>query len=234
MSNPFRSARSAFTIGRIIAVNAVPLFGVFFLGWSVFEVMFVFWAETLVIGLFHGLRIGTASIVQRDWFGLIIIPFFLWGYGLFCAAHGFFVLFMFHDLFSANWTAGGGDPFMRIASQFLAQTWVLWPLALLVLLHGFSFVMAALASGGFAQDKLMKQREGPVGRLALMHLTIIFGGWAVLAIGKPVAALVLLVLLKTAAEIYEAMREKRPEAQAVSVSTVAVRPVVKQRRKKGR
>ena len=41
----------------------------------------------------------------------------------------------------------------------------------------------------------------PYGRIILMHVTIIFGGWLVLALGAPVMALVLLIVLKIISDV---------------------------------
>ena len=41
----------------------------------------------------------------------------------------------------------------------------------------------------------------PYGRVVILHVTIIFGGAAVLALGSPVWALLLLITLKTAGDL---------------------------------
>ncbi len=41
----------------------------------------------------------------------------------------------------------------------------------------------------------------PYGRIILMHLTILFGGWLILALGAPILALVLLIVLKIVSDV---------------------------------
>ncbi|MDH3417747.1 MAG: DUF6498-containing protein, partial [Gammaproteobacteria bacterium] len=40
----------------LIVANLVPLFGVLFLGWRVFDVIILYWAENVVIGVINVLR----------------------------------------------------------------------------------------------------------------------------------------------------------------------------------
>jgi len=44
----------------------------------------------------------------------------------------------------------------------------------------------------------------------VLHFTVLFGGWIVLTLGSPLPALVLLIVLKTAADLrgHKAEREK--------------------------
>jgi hypothetical protein len=39
----------------LLAANAIPLFGVVFLGWDAFHIVLLYWAENIVIG-FNALR----------------------------------------------------------------------------------------------------------------------------------------------------------------------------------
>ena len=53
----------------------------------------------------------------------------------------------------------------------------------------------------------------PYGRLVVLHLAVLFGGWLVLALGSPLAALVLLVGLKTAADVRAHQAERHTFAE---------------------
>ena len=47
-------------LGRLFA-GLVPVFGVFWFHWEVFPLMFLFWSENVLIGLFNVLKMLTAS-----------------------------------------------------------------------------------------------------------------------------------------------------------------------------
>ena len=49
--------------------------------------------------------------------------------------------------------------------------------------------------------------RAPYGRIVVLHVAIILGGFAVMALGEPVALLVVLVLLKLALDIKLHLRE---------------------------
>jgi hypothetical protein len=52
----------------------------------------------------------------------------------------------------------------------------------------------------------------PYRRIVVMHITIIFGGWFILALGAPAWALVLLVGLKTGVDLAAHRREHGEKA----------------------
>ena len=53
-------------VGLVLA-NLVPLVGVVFFGWSLFGIMWIYWAENAVIGIFAILRMLTAGEPIRWW-----------------------------------------------------------------------------------------------------------------------------------------------------------------------
>ena len=78
----------------IIIVNLIPVYGVWFLGWSAVEAFIVYALETLLIGFMTILKLGIATIAKRKdtWYnqgsssqasGLFFIFFFTMHYGLF-------------------------------------------------------------------------------------------------------------------------------------------------------
>jgi len=54
-------------------------------------------------------------------------------------------------------------------------------------------------SGEYQRASLNALMAQPYGRVVVLHLTVLFGGWVVMLLGSPLFALVLLVVLKTAA-----------------------------------
>jgi hypothetical protein len=141
------------SLAALVAANLIPLACVLFLGWSVFEVMMLFWLENLVIGLFNVLRMAFRLVRLGDGTVLFKIPFFTFHYGAFCAGHGFFLLLLFRDAAiakntiesGAGRTAPGADfsPFGAI-EILLRLIWeepgFFWALMGLILSHGLSFL----------------------------------------------------------------------------------------------
>jgi hypothetical protein len=84
-----------------------------------------------------------------------------------------------------------------------------WAIAALCASHAFSFFHNYLAGGEYRNVALPQLMMRPYGRIVLLHLTIIFGGMLVMALGSPVAALVLLVTLKTAIDLGAHMVERK-------------------------
>ncbi|NOT41255.1 MAG: hypothetical protein HOP13_12250, partial [Alphaproteobacteria bacterium] len=78
-----------------LAVNAIPLAGVVWLGWSVFEVLLLYWFENVAIGVAHAVRLGIATRTNSVADGWSTTSFFAMHYGIFTFVHGVFVLVYF-------------------------------------------------------------------------------------------------------------------------------------------
>jgi Family of unknown function (DUF6498) len=85
------------SVVALILANLVPIFGVVFLHWEVFPLMFLFWSENLIVGVFNVLKMLTANPSSPvSWLGkMFIIPFFCVHYGMFTFIHGIFVITLF-------------------------------------------------------------------------------------------------------------------------------------------
>lgn len=84
---------SRVALTALVAANLVPLFGVAFLGWRLYDVMLIYWLENGVIGAFTALRMATATEERAS--ALAFVPFFTVHYGLFWLVHGVFVVTLF-------------------------------------------------------------------------------------------------------------------------------------------
>jgi hypothetical protein len=120
----YRVASSTAAVLALVVANAIPLFGVLFLGWNVWMILIVYWLENGVVGFFNVLKMLRAegpadptsswrmngqpmSVVGRG----AIVGFFILHYGIFWVVHGVFVLTL--PLF-----AGIGSAFQDVSPLF--------------------------------------------------------------------------------------------------------------------
>ncbi len=133
---------------------------------------------------------------------LFIIPFFIVHYFGFCAGHGVFVFSMFGDTDAYFGESPGMNPFGAIARALeIFSTPLAVAAAALALSHAFSFVQNYLIGGEYQSMNVRRLMVMPYGRIIALHLTIIFGGIATMALGEPLWVLVILVAVKTAVDL---------------------------------
>ncbi|MEO8626408.1 MAG: DUF6498-containing protein [Candidatus Limnocylindrales bacterium] len=194
----------------LVAVNLVPLFGVLFWGWDVAIILISYWLENGIIGL---INIPKILLAARDnsVIGVAVAGFFAIHYGGFWLGHGLFVFIIvgiatngpLGFFFGAGFPFGGGIPSPSVdrGPQILLIA------LLLFLSHGISFLFNYVARKEYLNTNPMKQMFQPYGRLVILHVTIIFGAFLVIGLGQPVALVALLVILKTAVDLFFHLRE---------------------------
>ena len=148
----------------------------------------------MLIARGDGPRIGTLArrIGTTAFFGM--------HYGTFWTVHGVFV-WTFLPLFAQSRGVGLDD-----TRRGLESTVSLGPDAgavvlgaiVLALSHGASFLFNYIGRGEYLRMTVARQMGAPYGRVVALHLAILGGGFVGFALGTPIGALVILVLLKTA------------------------------------
>jgi hypothetical protein len=152
----------------------------------------------------------------------VLAAFFVIHYGLFWLVHGIFV-FALPTFFGAassdclgQFSPVAGfplDPGFQAAdpcvSAFGTIAWsnVAIAAVALFLSHGASFFLNYVGRREYLTTSPARQMGAPYGRVVILHLTIIFGAMAVAILGAPIAALVVLVVLKTAFDLRLHLRE---------------------------
>jgi len=191
----------------LVGANLVPLAGVLFFGWAVFPVVFVFWAENVVIGVFNVLKLITASVRSDADLGarFFLVPFFCVHYGMFCFVHGVFVVV----LFGRGQIEMHGPPGPALFLEALSGQGLGWAVAGLAVSHGISFVSNFLLGGERDRVILARLMVQPYGRIVVLHLAILGGGFLVMALGSPWYGLALLVLLKIGLDVRAHIAERR-------------------------
>lgn len=134
---------------------------------------------------------------------LFIIPFFIFHYGMFTLIHGVFVV----TLFGKGITGGpafSGGPFSIVGESLAGapdQLSIFWAFAALMISHGISFGLNYMKDGEYLRVSAPELMGRPYPRIVVLHLTIIFGGFGVMALGGAMPALVLLTVLKIAVDV---------------------------------
>jgi hypothetical protein len=191
---------SSLSVVALVAANLVPLGGVLFFGWDLATVMILYWAESAVIGFYTALKIA----VVGKFGALFAVPFFVGHFGGFMALHFLFI----YSFFVRGVSATGPAPAVRDA---LTAVFVpLWPsLAALFVSHGISFFSNFIRRREYVGATVSGLMTAPYNRIAIMQITIILGGWLILLLNSPVAALVVLVLIKTGVDLSAHRKEHR-------------------------
>lgn len=206
----------------LVLANLVPIVGVVWFDWRVFDILILYWAENVVVGGINVLRMlacrggsvldahlpagfrsqhdaGQPRALQRAASGmrLFLIPFFAVHYGLFCFGHYTAVVSIFGDL-----NGGGGGP----AFSWPPELWI--GVAAITASHLVSFWFNYIGQGEYQRTSLRELMHRPYGRIVVMHLTVIGGGLLVTTLGNPLWMLVLLVVLKIGIDLGLHVRER--------------------------
>lgn len=188
----------------LVLANAVPLVGVVSFGWDLHSLLVVYWLESAAVGVASVAKILRAegeddsaklpSLELNDrpvrslvgWSKRRIASFFVFHYGTFWIVHGVFVLgfaVMFPALPPASPSVVG------LAGVGLAAY------------HAVSYRANYVGEREYERSGPVTLMVEPYRRVFVLHATIVVGAFAVAAIGAPVGALVVMVLVKTVLDL---------------------------------
>ena len=181
----------------LLAVNLLPMVGVVFLGWEVRVVLLVYWAESVVVGVFNVLKMFSVGGLRA--LGLVL--FFVFHYGMFMMVHGVFAFAV----------SGGGFGVVDVEApgvDDLLRDWGVWAALIgMVGSHGYSFWKNFLRGGEWRRTTVPRLMGAPYGRVFVMHITVLFGAWGVMMLRMGVLPVMLLIGLKTVVDVWAHVRE---------------------------
>jgi len=203
------------SVVALILANLVPVFGVLFLHWEVFPLMFLFWSENLIVGGFNVLKMLAANPSSPiSWIGkAFIIPFFCFHYGMFTFVHGMLVI----GIFGGHMSGVHGFPSFATFWQVMRDNELGWAVLGLVVSRGISFMTNYIGKGEYQRASLNQLMGQPYGRIMVMHFTILIGGFLMMTLHSPVVGLILLVVLKTGFDLNSHLGERKKFAEVPSV-----------------
>ncbi|HEX8902850.1 DUF6498-containing protein [Vitreimonas sp.] len=209
MSEPkVPEAPKTWPVVAAIAINLIPIVGVMFWGWSAFALIVLYWLENVVIGARNVASMWASAIVG----GGLRIPaaaffsvFFTFHYGLFCFVHGIFVMAMFGDIEDGGFHAESiFDLAGAVGALFTAQPNLLIGFGSIVLWQIVQFVLF-LVRGDARRTNPLDLMAAPYPRIIVLHVTIIVGGFILMALDAPAGGVLILALVKTAYDVAEIM-----------------------------
>jgi hypothetical protein len=214
----YRVGSSVGAVVALLAANLLPLFGVLFLGWSVWTILTVYWLENGIVGFYNVLKMAVVPGIGK----IGVIPFFILHYGMFWFVHGVFVQTI-PELTGVGTPVnpsvlpiepfGPDDTFFILVdnatSAAVDPSGVVLAGIGLFISHGVSFVFNFLRRGERLKTSAMELMFAPYGRVVILHLTILFGAFAVAAFGAHLFPLLILICLKAAIDLGFHLREHR-------------------------
>jgi len=180
----------------LLAANAVPILGVLFWGWSVGDILVLYWAENIIVGFY---TLPKIVLAKGPWpLKLFLLPFFLFHFGMFTFVHGVFLVTL---LQTVGFDVYSGGTLETIQSAFFA----------LLLSHGISFILHGVIGGEAMMREANEAMGSPYPRVIVMHITILAGGFALFLIAKDIAVLgVILAALKIAVDVKAHLKAHQP------------------------
>ncbi|MFH1874509.1 MAG: DUF6498-containing protein [Pseudomonadota bacterium] len=188
----------------LLTANAVPLAGVLFFGWDLIDVLFLYWAETVIIGFYSLLKIFLAKDDDQGWrliltkfMRVLGCAFFIIHFGGFIAAIGVALYYIVLELFKVK-----VDP-LELAYMLR------YALLFFILSHGYSFIFNYLLKNERNVERGQDPVIEPYRRVFVMHLTLAFGMGPVIFLGQPIYLLIALIVMKTIADLWSHLRERK-------------------------
>lgn len=174
--------------------NIVPLLGVLLGYWNAFDIIFLYWFENIIIGLFAVARMtirpNSAPLTVAG--SLFSAAFFCLHYGFFTYGHGIFVTNFFEEHLVQN-SVGLNHDFTGVVSYMLSQHPVQLAILAMIIAHLTEFIIAYKNK---TIDTVSAEMTKPYKRIIVLHIAIILGGFVALKFGHTVSVAVIMIGLK--------------------------------------
>jgi hypothetical protein len=205
-------------LGFLIATNLIPLFGVLYLGWSLFLIVFIFWCENWIIGLFNVMKMAIASGgSKRTKFQplhrLFVMSFFSFHFGMFCFGHGALLFTLFGDL-SMGGESEWSEPLtlipLPIRLILSPQSGLAIPILSLLVSHAVSFGFNYIGRGEYLKISFQEQMALPYKRIVILQVALLLGALAIDSTGNHIFTLIMLIGMKMIMDITAHLKEHSP------------------------
>lgn len=191
----------------IIVANLIPVYGVWFEGWSASQIFLVFCLETVIIGVFNVLKMACVTLFARDGaagilpnkkstlVGLFLIVFFIMHYGIF--------VFVQTQLFFGVSGIIDDNSIMGAYRQIPEALGKDGQLVLLIFIIYYTLynLFNFFFSGEYKTISLLTLLFQPYGRIFIQQFVVILGS-LFLSMGFDKIFILIMVVIKVFVELY--------------------------------
>jgi hypothetical protein len=182
----------------IVLLNLIPVGGVLWLGWDAGQILMLYWVENIIVGVMSLVRILTAG--QRDAptarttpMGAIGVGcFFIVHYGLFTLVHGVFTMILASRIINDEDGLWG---------RVFANPTFHWAVLAAAVLQVVILIREWWSSGLWRRSSPGAEMFRPYGRIVVLHVTVLAAAWWLSETSAPMAAVLILCLMKAVVEL---------------------------------
>lgn len=168
----------------LVAVNLVPVWGVWMYGWSASEVFMVYCLESVVVGVYNLVKLGLTSMVKRrdiwnntgekvTWMpGIFFMFFFLIHYGFFIIIQ--LTIFLAVSGTQAAYGIANAFDFVLHFPRYLSN-YSQWLLLGFVVSYGLVMLKDFILNRAYKTASLNAIMFAPYGRIFIQQFTVIAG-----------------------------------------------------------
>ncbi len=184
-----------------LAVDLFPIYGVLAFGWNAVPLVMLYWMENIIAGVLTLPRIvisGASYGATGLFAGLAMSLFFVFHYGLFCFAHGTFLMVFI----------GFGSGMLGEQSTFMMDIGGMFQFGMNSGLHVEYFVYAIIAfqvlvlfweflfKGEWRNTNPMAEMFAPYRRIIVLHFAIFAGAAGLFLLGQPIVGVLALIVFR--------------------------------------
>lgn len=167
----------------LVVANLLPVYGVWLEGWDAKEVFLVYCLETIIIGVFTLLKLGSVTIIRKkDWWegngsramvsGIFFMLFFIAHYGLFVGVQ----TSIFFAVTSMNENGGPSNiiEFVLHANKYLgSEGWLL--VSAFIFSYGYEKLIGFILNNEYRTKSFGRIMFEPYLRIFIQQATVISG-----------------------------------------------------------
>jgi hypothetical protein len=193
------------SLGILLLMNTIPLWGVLFFDWSLALIMALYWAENIIVGVENVFRMIRAKgpVPESISFKLNNVPykgerkgqlvfFFIMHYGIFTVVHGVFVFAFFGLNMLESAFSGFVIGFLSLCAS-----------------HFLSYRQNYIGKGEFVHVNEAELFFQPYKRVIVLHFVVLLGGVFVSTLGSTIGPIAVLVVIKSGIDAISHVMEHR-------------------------